>query len=339
MARPTVRTSRSPGVDAFVPDDAFEERPAVPKVRAAQESRPTPNVFIVGAPKSGTTALANYLSSHPDVFVAGKELSYFGSDLVFRTDAGGRWWVGYDTYLRWFAAHGERRYRVDRSVFSLFSSRAAAEIHAFDPASRVIAILRNPVDQMHSQYSEMRFQGEEDISDFVGALAAEEARAAGRRVPPGCKKVFALRYRALARYHDQLARYLEVFGPARVAVVLHDDLAADPAGTYGTVLRFLGVDDGHVPEFAVVNANKEVRSPRLRALLGGASPGLRRLGRLAVRDEHARAALRRRLHRVNTRSAPRPAMSAELRAQLTEEFAPEVRRVAGLIGRDLSAWL
>ncbi len=79
----------------------------------------------MGAPKSGTTALASYLAAHPDVFVAGKELSYFGSDLEFRTMKGGRWRIGYDTYLEWFSRHGEARYRTDRSVFYLYSSRAA----------------------------------------------------------------------------------------------------------------------------------------------------------------------------------------------------------------------
>src|ERR1700722_14074148 len=93
--------------------------------RARGEARPTPNLFIVGAPKSGTTAVASYLGSHPDVFVAGKELSYFGSDLEFRGVNGGRWRIGYDTYLEWFAGHGEEKYRTDRSVFYLYSARAA----------------------------------------------------------------------------------------------------------------------------------------------------------------------------------------------------------------------
>src|ERR1700691_6480930 len=90
---------------------------------AADEARPTPNLFIVGAPKSATTALASYMGSHPEVFVAGKELSYFGSDLEFRTAKGGRWRIGYDTYLEWFGRDGDARYRNDRSVCYLYSCR------------------------------------------------------------------------------------------------------------------------------------------------------------------------------------------------------------------------
>jgi hypothetical protein len=306
--------------------------------RAQDEERPSPNLFIVGAPKSGTTALASYLATHPDVFVAGKELSYFGSDLEFRTTKGGRWRIGYDTYLEWFSRQGEARYRTDRSVFYLYSSRAALEIHAYEPGSRVIALLRNPVDQMHSQHSEMLFQGEEDIVAFGEAVAAEDDRRRGVRVPPGCQKVFGLLYRDIARYSEQVERYLSVFGPEQVCVVLYDDLVADPAATYRRVLAFLGVDPDHRPEFEVVNANKVVRSTRVRDLLRHAPPGLRRMGRLAVPDEHARAALRRRLHVLNTRGKARPPMPAELRRRLTDELAPDIRRLEMLLDRDLKAW-
>jgi hypothetical protein len=307
--------------------------------RARDEARPTPNLFIVGAPKSGTTALASYLGAHPDVFVAGKELSYFGSDLNFRTTKGGRWRIGYDTYLEWFGRHGDAKYRTDRSVFYLSSTRAAAEIHAFDPESRIIALLRNPVDQMHSQHSEMLFQGDEDIASFDEALAAEEDRKHGALVPPACQKVFGLLYRDIARYADQVERYLSVLGRDRVCVLLYDDLVADPGATYRRVLEFLDVDPSHRPEFEVVNANKVVRSTRVRDLLRQAPPGLRRMGRLVVSDEFARAALRRRLHVLNTRGQSRPPMAPGLRRQLIEEFAPEVQRLETLLDRDLKTWM
>ena len=121
--------------------------------------------------------------------------------------------------------------------------------------------------------------------------------------------------------------------------MLYDDLVADTDATYRRVLEFLDVDPDHRPEFEVVNANKVVRSTRIRDLLRQAPPGLRRVGRLAVPDEHARAALRRRLHVLNTRGQARPPMPAGLRRRLTEEFAPEVRRLEALLDRDLTTWL
>jgi hypothetical protein len=191
---------------------------------------------------------------------------------------------------------------------------------------------------MHSQHSEMLFQGEEDLASFALALDAEEERRRGARVPPACRKVFGLLYRDIARYTDQVERYLSLFGPDQVQVVLYDDLVADAASTYRGVLAFLGVAADHRPDLGVVNANKVVRSPKLRDLLRHAPPGVRRLGRVAVRDEHARAALRRRLHAMNTKGAARPPMDGALRARLVEEFAPEVRRLEALVQRDLGSW-
>jgi sulfotransferase family protein len=297
-----------------------------------------PNVFIVGAPKSGTTALGRYLGDHPEIFVAAKELHYFGSDLAFRTRRGGPWRISRGAYASWFSGHGADRYRVDRSVFYLYSKAAATEIHAQDPSRRIIVMLRNPVDQMHAEHSEMLFQGEEDIEDFAAALEAEPDRLLGRRIPRGSQHPFGLFYRDVARYSGQLERYLSVFGRDQVHVVLYDDLVGDAAAAYGGVLRFLGVEPYDRPQFEVVNANKAVRSNLVRRTLHSTSPRLRRTGRLFVPSGAARARLRRKLHGLNTTRRPRPPLDPGLRRALEAEFDPEVRRLEVVLGRDLRAW-
>lgn len=297
-----------------------------------------PNAFIVGAPKSGTTALGTWLGAHPEVFVPRKELSHFAPDLEFRTRKGERLVVGRQEYLAWFAAHGGQRWRIDRSVFYLYSRRAAAEIHRFDPGARIIVLLRHPVEQMYSEHSEMLYQGDEDIADFGAALAAEADRIRGRRIPKGCKHVFGLFYRDLARYAGQLDRYLTAFGRDQVHVVIFDDLVADPGATYAGVLDFLGLEPAAAPDFSPVNANKAVRSTTVLRTLRSTSPRLRGLGRLVVPDAEARARLRRRLQALNTSRRPRPPLDPELRRALTVEFEPEVARLEALLGRRLPGW-
>ena len=304
---------------------------------------PRPNLFLVGAPKSGTTALATYLGEHPDVFVAPWELNYFGTDLSFRTATGAPSRIRLAHYLSTFSSHAGQRYRGDHSVFYLYSSQAAGEIRDFAPDARIVVMLRNPVDQMYSQHSEMLYQGDEDIRDFAEALEAEGDRALGRRIPPGCRKPFALQYRAVARYADQVDRYFSTFGRERVCVVVYDDLAKDTSGTHRLVLDFLGVDPDHEPEFRVVNPNKAVRSTLLRDVLKatapGSSPTFRRIGRLVVRSDSARSRLRGWLRTANTRERPRPAMDPALRSRLQEELADDVRALERLLDRDLGAWL
>ena len=163
-----------------------------------QGAGPRPNLFLVGAPKSGTTALATYLGEHPEVFMAPWELNFFGTDLSFRTATGAPSHIRLAHYLSTFSSHAGERYRGDHWSCYLYSARAAEEIRDFAPDARIVVMLRNPVDQMHSQHSEMLYQGDEDIRDFAEALDAEGDRALGRRIPPGCRKPFALQYRAVA---------------------------------------------------------------------------------------------------------------------------------------------
>jgi hypothetical protein len=45
------------------------------------------------------------------------------------------------------------------------------------------------------------------------------------------------------------------------------------------------------------------------------------------------------LRRVNSREATRPALSCGMRSELVQTFRSDVDLLAGLVGRDLSAWL
>jgi hypothetical protein len=297
------------------------------------------NLFVVGAPKSGTTALSTYLDRHPDIWVAPYELVFFGSDLLVLNKAGHRRQLYRGFYADTFADHPGERYRCDHSVTYLCSERAAEEIHAYEPEARIVAMLRDPVDEMHSQHSELFFQGEEDIEDFAEALEAEAERRDGGRIPARCRKPFLLQYRQVASYAEQLERYFAVFGRERVHVIVFDDFVRDTPGCYRDALDFLGVDAAFAPSFEVVNPNKTIRSPAVREHLRAAPRPLRRLGRLLVPDERRRAGMRRRIAAMNTAERPRPPLDPDLRRRLQEEMAPGVRRLERLLERDLGAWL
>src|SRR5580692_5743985 len=106
-----------------------------------------PNFFIVGAPKCGTTALNHYLSAHPEIFMAKKEMHHFGADLKFGSQFFRR---DRDEYLAEFAEGHGRKGVGETSVWYLFSREAAAELKAFNPEARVIIMLREPVEMVQS---------------------------------------------------------------------------------------------------------------------------------------------------------------------------------------------
>ncbi len=294
-----------------------------------------PNLFILGAPKCATSALWHYLRQHPDIYMWRKEMHYFGQDLVFKNKPR----MTLDTYLGHYKDAGAERYRGDCAIWYLYSTTAAAEIAAASPEARCIVLLRDPVDMLYSLHSEFLYQGDEDIVDFAGALAAEEDRRLGKRIPPMCPTPWALQYRQVARFSEQLARYRAIFGKKRIHVVLYDDLAADTAGVYRDVLRFLEIDETFQPAFPVVNANTVVRSGAFRQFLRHPPRPVRAVGRLAVRNQKTRWAMGRRLLELNTVQVSRPPLDPVLRRRLQVDFAVEIAQLEEQIGRDLSVWM
>src|SRR4051812_11397874 len=303
------------------------------RTRLSLRSMPRPDFFVVGAFKSGSTALYDGLRRHPQIFMPfHKEPLFFGDDLTRRY---GR--MTLDDYMRLFK-DGKPGQRVgEASTWYLYSTSAAREIKEFSPDAQIVVILRNPVDVMYAQHNQLIFNVIEDIPDFKEALDAESERRAGRRIPSGPINVENLFYRHSVQFAEQLERYFEVFGRDKVHVMLTDDLRGDGAGTMRGLLQFLGVDPAIATAPPNSNENRRVRLPLVQRLIFAPrlllplAPFLRRFP--LVRS------LRTRMLEMNSEAKPRPPMDPALRRQLVDEFTPEIERLAKLIDRDLSSWL
>jgi hypothetical protein len=297
-----------------------------------------PNFFIVGAPKCGTTAMNDYLAAHPDIFMAPKELHYFGSDLQYAA------WFHRKTLNEYLAAFSEWRGQKrigEASVWYLYSQQAAQEIKTFAPDARIIIMLRNPVDMLYSNYHQFLYNGNEDLPTFKEALEAEADRKRNQRLPRDVSLVQGLYYRETAAYTDQVRRYFDLFGREAVQVIIFDDFKNHIADVYRQTLEFLEVDPSFAPTFQVINPNKRARSTHLRALLNAQPNWYRQaflpLARRVV-PQRMRRHLRQTLRNLNTEYVPREPLEEELRAQLQREFLPEVKRLSELLGRDLMHW-
>jgi Sulfotransferase family len=295
---------------------------------------PRPDFFIVGAFKCGTTALFDYLRQHPQVFMPfHKEPLFFGDDLTRRY---GR--MTEEQYLDLFreAAPGQRV--GEASAWYLYSTSAAREIAAFSPGAQIIVMLRNPVDVMYAEHSQLLFTAQEDLADFGAALDAEPARRRGERLPPGPIRVETLYYRHSVQFASQLRRYFDLFGRDRVHVILFNDFVGQTPAVYRGILEFLGVDPSFQADFAVQNPNKRVRFAALQRLIYQPPGPLVRvvpwLRRFPLFHRLRSAALR-----LNSSPTRRPPMDAALRERLLGEMAPEIGELGELIGRDLSRWL
>ncbi len=295
----------------------------------------TPDFFIVGAAKSGTTSMYEYLRQHPDIYMpATKWINYFNTDLESPGNCRDR-----DEYLSFFAGAGHEKRVGEASESYLYSKQAAHGIHAACPQADIIIMLRNPVDMLHSLHSQLLFSHVEDIEDFGEALAAETQRKNGQQMPAAAHHPPQwLFYRETARLAEQVQRYLETFGPDHVHFIVFEDFATDPHGTYRDTLQFLNVDPKFAVDFKVYNANTTVRSRGLDRMIREPPMPVKRLVTALLPSPTLRKRVTQRLSVLNVKRTPRAALAVELRAQLQQEFQPEVERLGRIIGRDLSRW-
>ena len=110
-----------------------------------------PNLFIVGAPKCGTTFLYHYLKQHPEIYFPDfKEPHFFGSDLIRKNGA-------YDLSLNNYKSlfNSDKKIIGEASTFYIFSKNAAKEIYDFNPDAKIIIMLRNLVDLAYSLHSQL----------------------------------------------------------------------------------------------------------------------------------------------------------------------------------------
>jgi len=303
----------------------------------ANDEVPIPNFFLVGAPRSGTTSIWSYLARHPDVFMAyQKEPLYFGSDLTkFPHEFAV---LEKDRYLALFRNGGRQRIRGESSVIYLFSQTAAREIYEFNPAARILIMLRNPVDVIYSHFGQLRWGGYEDLTDFGEALAAEEDRRRGRRVPKSTMVVEALYYRAIGLFGQQVERYLRVFPREQIKIIMYDEFVQDPEANYFAILDFLGIARLAPRSYQIKNLHKEPRNIRISAWLNRPPAALRPVLRLIPQPYryHLLGTLGLLL---NTRYRARPPLDPAIRRQLIEFYADDISKLAKLIDRDLASWL
>lgn len=302
---------------------------------------PLPTFVVIGAAKSGTTALYKYLGQHPEVYVTPQEepsfFAFADQPPQFRGPGGIAASVNTMTvtsreaYEELFADARPHQSRGDVSPVYLYWPGTAERLSALVPDVRIIAVLRHPVDRAYSAFMHARREGKEPLDDFRAALQAEESRiAAGYG--------FLWRYQDLGRYAAQLQRFQRVFPRNQVMVALYDDLVADPTALTRRVQEFIGVDPSFVPDTSLRhNASGIPRSRMAYRLLRSDSAlarGARRLAPVAGVER-----LKTVQVRLRTRLLRREGLDPAVRGELVQDWREEIERLADLLDRDLAHWL
>lgn len=252
--------------------------------------RPTPPRFlIIGAQKSGTRFLRYNLGLHPDIHTPEEELSFFNNGVKYQQGLE----AYLDQYVDWdgepIVGEATPGYMMWRHRPRLVADRIAALL----PDVRLMAVLRHPIDRTYSAFIHHMRRGRisprTDILNYV-------------RYPT--PKSQALNLVEGSWYASSLRPFFDRFD--RPLVLLNEDLASDPVGSYEAALRHIDVSAGFVPDelFERRFENSAPRQSHLSQSGGGYAP-----------------------------------LDAETRSELAPYFRREIQALQELIDRDLSHWL
>ena len=299
-----------------------------------------PDFLVIGAPKAGTTALHAALAGHPGLFMSPvKEPKFFLTDGPPPRRGGGpgdvqtyreHIWRRED-YQALFDAAPPGALRGESTPFYLYDRRAQQRIHALIPGARMIAVLRDPVERAHSNWTHLWSAGLDPIGDFPAACAAEERRIAAGWAP-------FWHYTRLGRYGEQLERLFRLFPREQVLVLRYRDLVDSPGLALDAICAFLGVRPGIVSQVPRENVTTHPeRSPSHRAVAlvqrGAAAAGRHLPGT-------AGTALTQPLERFLQRSArPRQPLTWEQREQVLGYVEDDVRLLEKIAEADFGDWL
>lgn len=236
-----------------------------------------PNFVVIGASRSGTTSLHDYLGQHPDVYVtARKSPNYFVSadaqpdrENVHLQAMARQWIASREAYESQFHGVAGERAVGDVSPVYLQSIHSAGRIRdTLGADARIIAILRNPADRAYAHYLGRRRDGLEAGGDFDAIVDRELASSLEKEIAFGS-------YVGSGQYHHFLRPYFELFPVANIRVYLFEQLQENPGAVLRDLFTFLDVD----PQFEVNtsfsrNRSGVIANPLLRSLWTG-SVGMR----------------------------------------------------------------
>lgn len=194
------------------------------------------NFLIVGAQKGGTTALAHFLASHPQICMAPcKEAHFFDYD-HYRTLSYASFFPNYTGQI----AIGEA------TPIYMYLPWVAPRLYAYNPNFKLIVLLRSPVERAYSHYQMERSRGWENLS-FSKAIRLESWRLAWAKVsdPRARTERSAWRthsYGSRGFYSKQLHHLLQYFPRQNVLVLASEKLKANHAKVLAEVYQFLEVE-------------------------------------------------------------------------------------------------
>ncbi|MEM6403966.1 MAG: sulfotransferase domain-containing protein [Cyanobacteria bacterium P01_D01_bin.116] len=205
-----------------------------------------PNFLIIGQVKCGTSSLYGYLTQHPQILPAiRKEIQFWHIESTFNH--------GLDWYLSQFPAISSEPNLITGEATPLYinSQPAAERVFQTFPNIKLIVLLRNPIDQVISNYY-MRVRG------HVENISLEKAIALALKGTPQASnsdlsEIYDRRYLRKGRYIEVISQWMNLFPKNQFLIVKSEDFFTETATTLNQVCQFLEVESYQIQEYPKIN--------------------------------------------------------------------------------------
>ena len=285
-----------------------------------------PSIFIVGAPKAGTTALHAFLDQHPQVVMSSdKEPNYFSWQEI---EAQGLYYQkknikDKESYLALFSQKQGAILSGEASVSYLFYPECADRIHSFNPNAKIIISLREPVARALSHY-------QMDYSLGLVRHSLEDIWYNGKEHPK--TKLFYQQYFLLSDYLPQVKRYLDVFPQQQIHFLLHEELNMNRELQLQNMCEFLGITAGHsTPDIEQKNVTLAGKN-KLVALLY-ANESIRKAMSALFNEKR-----KNQLRGLFFSKSALPGLNNELKNTISNVYSESFPELSRLTGLNLAIW-
>lgn len=296
-----------------------------------------PNFIIIGAPRAGTTSLYHYLHQHPQIVMGKiKETNFFAFlasqlETNYEIKPNSKWQVTtLPEYEALFESKKNAKAIGEASPIYLFTPGVPNQIHKYIPTAKIILILRNPIDRAYSTYLKNRREGFETRS-FEDAVM-QEIQNPSTIV---CSENFYVR---AGLYFEHITRYLQYFDISRFKIIFQEDLEEFPKVILKNVFEYLEVENQFIPDVSV--RFNEALPPMLMKKTSGrrAMKKITSTLRQFIPPKVYFSLLNMK-YAINKKVVTYPALLANTKLLLRNQYTADIEKLQSFTGRDLSKWL
>lgn len=303
-----------------------------------------PNFIIIGAGKSGTTAINAIIQEHPDIYMSPvKEPNYFALD-------GEKKISGYDSedphgfqhypqsitcyedYLALFSNVQNEKVIGECSNMYQYSKKAANNIKRLIPTVKLLGVFRNPADRLYSRYLHLLRQNKTPTKHFVDCF---DRNSLWWKKNDLIQEGF---------YYHHMNFYYKLFDSSQIKIMLYDDFKREPEGFFREIFSYLEIDSSFKPNTSkVLNVGGKIKNNFFNKIIGEESvirKGVEHFSPGIVNWARQNRSLKNIVFKARNKNLIRANLNNNIRNRLINDiYRNDIIKFSQLININLDHWL